>query len=196
MYPVTRVVPTAYIHAHIGAPCVFNRFGNGGVAFLLVEVKVFAIVITYTSTEIDLDEVEAEFLEEKVAVLLVMSVEADAFGNLVTSMIVAAGVLAAIGVDACLHLEGVDIIDHRLQAIRETGGMDEQLSRFGVTSSEVAVVDVDVVVADFVESLCSHGSGLSLDDIFVDVEGKGVPRTPTHSGLVLCVTLHSTEGKG
>ena len=77
--------------------------------------------------------------------------------------------------------------------------MDKELACFRVTPSKVAVVDVDVVKTHLEESLRTHGGGLTLDDLFTDVEGEGVPRTPTHCGLIgncLCIASQPPKGEG
>ena len=132
-------------------------------------------MITYTTAEIHLDEVKVQFLEKEVSILLIMSVESHTLCNLVTAMIVSAGILTTIGINARLHLEGVDIINNRFQTIREACGMDEQFSRFWITPSKITIVNIDMVIANLIESLCTHGRGLTFDDFFADVECESIP---------------------
>jgi uncharacterized protein YaaQ len=103
-------------------------------------------------------------LEEEVTVLLVVLVESHAFAQLVASVIVAAGVVAGVRVDARLHAQQVDVLHHGQQSVGESGRVDEQFARILVAPSEVAVVDVDVVVSHFQKTLRLHGSGLILND--------------------------------
>ena len=91
----------------------------------------------------------------------------------------AAGVLAAVGVDARLEAETVDVVDQPLESVREALRMRLQVALL-VTSAEEAVVRVDVDVADLVETeLDDHVRGL-LDDVLADVHAIGVPRAPAH----------------
>ena len=162
--PCAWICPAADVHAHVVASCVGNGFGNGLVALFFVEVELLAVVVVNASAEIDLDEVEAALLEEEVAVLLVVLVESHAFAQLVASVIVAAGVVAGVRVDARLHAQQVDVLHHGQQSVGESGRVDEQFARLLVAPSEVAVVDVDVVVSHFQKTLRLHGSGLILND--------------------------------
>ena len=164
MSPVARISPAADVEPHVVSASVGNGLSNGLVAFFLVEVELVGIVYGVASAEVDLDEVEAAVLEEEVAVLLVVLVESHAYAVLVASVVAAAGVMAGVGIYASLHAQLMDVVCHRLEPVGEAGGVDEQLSCLRVAPAEVAVVDVDVVVADSQQSLLAHGVRLVLDD--------------------------------
>ena len=148
---------------------------DGRVAFLGVEAVALAVLWHIGTAVIDLDEVEVQFLEEEVAVLLVVAVEPHVMGYRVATIIVAAGVGARIRVYARLQAESVDVIHHALQSPWEAHGVYEQLSCLGIASSEISVIDVDVPVACILEGSAGHHVCLSHDDGIADVEGKGVP---------------------
>ena len=63
--------------------------------------------------------------------------------------------------------------------------MNQQLAGLLITTSEVAIIDVDVVIARFQQTRLLHGPSLLLNDLFTDVKCKRVPRAPTHCGKVL-----------
>ena len=86
-----------------------------------------------------------------------------------------AGVVAGIGVDACLEAEAVDVIDEGTEPVREFLGMDEQMAIDAVAVAEVTVVDVDVFVAGILERGVGHSVGLLADELLVDVDAVGVP---------------------
>ena len=96
-------------------------------------------------------------------------------GNGIATIVVAASVGTSIGIDASLKSESMDVIDHALQPARETLRMDEQLTRLWVTSSEITIVDVDVLVASILQRSACHHIGLVHYDRVTDVERKGVP---------------------
>ena len=113
------------------------------------------VVIVGTAAEVHLDEVEAQVLEEEVGILLVVLVEPHALADGVAVEHAAAGVAPGIAVDAGLQPLLVDIVGHGLQAVGETRGVDEQVARLRVAPAEVAVVDVDVVVAHGLQPFAS-----------------------------------------
>ena len=173
--PDAGIGPAADVHAHIGAAGVTDGLGNGGVALALVEVEPILIVDGIAAAEIDLDEVEAQLLEEEVAVLLVVLVESYALAVLVAAVVAAAGVVAAVAVDAGLQAFRVDIVDDGLQTVGKAGGMNLELTGRGVAATEVAVVDVDVVIAGIEQTPGDHGVGLPLDGGLVDIQLERVP---------------------
>ena len=183
--PCAGIGPSAGIHAHIRATGILDGVGNGGVAFLLVEHQVVFVVIVRAAAEVHLDEVKATLLEEEVGVLLVVFVEAHALTRGVAVEHRAAGVAASIAVDARLQSLLVYIVCHGLQSLREARGVYEQMAVVLVAPAEVAVVDVDVVVAHGAQSLADHRIGLALDNTLADVHTKGVPRAPAHRRAVL-----------
>ena len=86
-----------------------------------------------------------------------------------------AGVVASIAVDSSLESFPVDIVNHRLQSVREFGGMDFQLPRVFVATVEISVVDIDMVESHSLETLRHHGVRLGLDEIIIDVQSIRVP---------------------
>ena len=108
------------------------------------------------AAEVDLDEVEAQLLEEEVGVLLVVLVESDADARLVAAVIAAAGVVAGVAVNTGFQALGVDVVDDRLQTVGEALRVNLQLAAGLVAPAEVAVVDVDVVVAGIQQLLRHH----------------------------------------
>ena len=139
------------------------------------------------ATIIDLDEVELQFLEVVVGIHLFISVEAHIRVSSVAIADTAASAVSCITVNACFQPFGVDVVAHDLQSMREALWMDSHFSCAGTAILE-AVVDVNVLVADIFQSLRYHSVGLTLNDVFRDVDREGVPRTPAHSGgLDLCI---------
>ena len=108
------------------------------------------------AAEVNLDEVEAQLLEEEVGILLVVLVESDADTRLVTAVIAAAGVVTGVAVDAGFQAFGVDVVDDRLQTVGEPLRVYQQLARLLVAPAEVAVIDVDVVVTGIEQFLRHH----------------------------------------
>ena len=74
--------------------------------------------------------------------------------------------------------------------------MDEQLSRLLVTATEVAVVNVDMVIAYVAQPFAYHSLGLLFDESFIDVHSVGVPGAPTHRWAVLCRCSHAGHQEG
>ena len=142
---------------------------------LLVEHEVVIIITIRTAAEVDLDEVEAQVLEEEVGILLVVLVESDALAGDVAIELTAAGVAASVAVDASFQSLAVDMVDHAFQSVGETLRMDEEVAVLTVASAEIAVVDVDVVIAHGLQAFRHHGVGLALDQAFADIHAKGVP---------------------
>ena len=175
MCPVARICPAANVQAHIRPARVFDGLGDRLVACLFVKRQVILIVTRGTAAEIDLDEVEAHFIEKEITVLLVMSVEAHALTRHITIEHATAGVLATVGVDARLHPLFVNVIHYRLEPVWKTGWMNQQLTCIGVATSKVTIIDVDVVKAYVQQTLVLHGICLPFDDVFADTNTKGVP---------------------
>ena len=93
----------------------------------------------------------------------------------VAPVVVAAGVGARIRVYTRLQTQSVNVVHHTLQSSGEAYRVYKQLSRLGIASSEISVIDVDVPVAGILEGRAGHHVCLSHDDGIADVEGKGVP---------------------
>ena len=105
--------------------------------------------------------------------------EADAYAHLVVVEDAAAGVLAAVGVDAGLEAERMDVVDDGLESVGEALRVRLEPSVL-VASAEVAVVDVDVDVAALVELQLLDKVGVVLDRPLADVDAECVPRAPAH----------------
>ena len=175
VHPRSGVVPSAHVESQSLLARLLHGLMDGRVAFLGVEAVALAVLWHVGSAVIDLDEVEVQFLEEEVAVLLVVAVEPHVMGYGVAPVVVAAGVGARIRVYTRLQAQSVDVVHHALQSPWEAHGVYEQLSRLGIASSEISVIDVDVPVACILEGGAGHHVCLSHDDGVADVEGKGVP---------------------
>ena len=78
MHPSAGKVPSAHIDAHVLSPSLVYGPAYGSVAFLLVEVETFRVLSGITSAEIYFDEVKLQALEEKVGILLIVSVKTNA----------------------------------------------------------------------------------------------------------------------
>ena len=184
--PRARIVPAAHVQTDICTPRLSNRLADGGVARLFIQGQTFAVLRTITTTEINLDEVEAEFIEEEVTVLLVVLVQPHSHGNGIAVVVVAARVMTCIAVNTCLQSLAVDVIDHRLHTVGKTCGMNQQLARRLVASSKVAIIDIDEAVAHIEQTPADHCIGLTLNQFLVDVHTIRVPRAPTHRRTLLC----------
>ena len=125
------------------------------------------------ATVIHLDEVEVPVDEVKFAVLFLMTREAHADAPCMTPL-TATGVVTGIGVDAGLQTELVDVVHQRAHAVRKPLGVKTQMTVLAA-SVPVAVVDVHIEIAGFLQTVLVHGISLSLDEVLVDVEGKRVP---------------------
>lgn len=161
-------------------PRVVDGLADGGVARLRVEGQVIGIAGGIASAEVNLDEVEAQLLEEHVAVLLVVTVESHTDGDSVFVVPRAAGVGPSVAIDAGLQSEAVDMVGHGLQPSGKAGGVGEQAAGLGIAPAEVPVVDVHIAVARILQSLADHGICLTHDERVADVHMIGVPRTPAH----------------
>ena len=91
----------------------------------------------------------------------------------------AAGVLSAVGVDAGLEAEGMDVVDYGLESVREARRVRLEPSVL-VASAEIAVVDIDVYVTALVELQLLDKVGVVLDRPLADVDAECVPRAPAH----------------
>ena len=157
------------------------------------------VVVVGPSTEVDLNEVEAEFLEEEVGVLLVVAIEPHALADDIAIEHAAAGVAPGIGVDAGLEVLAVDVVHEPFQAVGEALGVDEELTRLCVAPSEVAVVDIDIGIATATQALRDHRIGLLANQGLADVDAVGVPGGPPHRGAVVGggrLLSEGWEGKG
>ena len=114
------------------------------------------VVIVRTATEVHLDEIKSALLEEEVGILLIMFVEADALSRCIAVKHRATRVSASIAVDARLQSLAVYVFCHRFQSFREARGVNQQVAVVLVAPTEVAVVDVDVVVAHVEQPLVDH----------------------------------------
>ena len=64
-----------------------------------------------------------------------------------------------------------------------------------VASSEIAIIDVDVIKTYIFQSFADHCIGLFFDKTLVDVHAKTVPGTPTHCWTFLpCCTGSYDKG--
>ena len=93
-------------------------------------------------------------------------------------------IASGIGIDTGLQALAVDIIHKATQSVRETCGVNEQVT-LGITATKETVVDVYVVITAILETELHHSIGLSLDYRIIDLETIGIPRTPAHErGIV------------
>ena len=173
--PRAGVVPAADVQSDILAPRPADGIGYLRIACLLVEPQRVALRMGLTAAVVYLDEVEAQFPEEHVAVLLVVAIESHAHADGVGIIDAAAGVAPRIAVDAGLQSQPVDMLHHGFQSPWETLGVDEQAPRLPVAPAEVAVVDVHVPIPYLAQSFLDHGVGLPHDERVADVHTVGVP---------------------
>ena len=115
------------------------------------------------ATEINFDELEAQFVEEHLAVLRVVAIESYTEPVGVVVVPGAAGARTRIRIDAGFKPQGMDVLHRSLQPVGETGGMGNQASG-AVTIAEIAVVDIDKVVAGIFQAHRDHQVGLLHND--------------------------------
>ena len=101
----------------------------------------------------------------------------------------AAGVVAGIAIDTCLQTQRVDIIHQGTHAIGKQFLVEAQIA-VGIAPVPIAVVNVYVFITCLLQSSVVHRIGLLANQLLVDVQGKRVPRTPSHGGCALCVGSH------
>ena len=176
--PGAWIVPAADVDPHARLHCV-KRLADERVALLRVHVDLRRVAALRAAAEVDLDEVEAELLEEILRVLALVVPEPHADSHLVVVEDAAAGVLAAVGVDAGLEAERMDVVDDGLESVGEALRVRLEPSVL-VASAEVAVVDVDVYVPALVELQLLDKVGVVLDRPLADVDAECVPRAPAH----------------
>ena len=177
--PCAGIGPAADVEHDVLLAAVADGIRDFRVLRALVEPHVVAAAI------VNLDEVEVPVAEVELAVLLLMACEAhaDAPGMAVAR---AAGVVARVAVDACLQAERVDVVDECAHARGEELRVQAQVAVLAA-AVPVAVVDVHILESSLLQSAVVHGVGLLADELFVDVQGKRVPRTPAHGRCALGV---------
>ena len=104
-----------------------------------------------TTAEVNLDEVEAQLLEEEVGILLVVLIESYTLAGSIASEHAATGVTPGIAVDTCLEAKAVDIIYQCSHARGEALHVKTQVTILA-TTIPIAVVDVDILVACFLQA--------------------------------------------
>ena len=188
--PRAGISPATGIHAHISTTRILDGLGNGRIAFPLVEHQVVLVMIIGTTTEVHLDEVETAVFEEEIGILLVVTIEAHALTRDVAVEHRTASISSGIAVDASLQSLLMDIVGHGFQSVGETGSMDEQMTVILIATTEISVVDVDMVEAHVFQPFADHRIGLPFDNTLTDVHAESVPRTPAHRGTVLSYCRH------
>ena len=92
MNPRAGIVPSAHIKSESLLPGIFHCPVNGGISLLWVVAVALVVLWGIGTAEVNLDEIEVEFLEEEVAVLLLMAVKSYVSCYGVTIIIVATGI--------------------------------------------------------------------------------------------------------
>ena len=172
--PRSRVSPTTYIDGYIAIAYLPDGFYDLRIACLLVQRQLLSgPAIVY------LDKVEAATVEEKVCILFLVSIQPHTHTMRVFVPNRAASITAGIGIDPGLETLGVYIISNNLQAIRESFRMNLQIALF-IPSVEKTVINIDIRITGFLQTLGGHGVSLPLNQIFADMDAVGIPRTPSH----------------
>lgn len=129
---------------------------------------------------VDLDEVEAPGGELQ-HVLGVVALAARVRRRRTAGReVVAAAVLARVGVDARLEALAVDVVGDGAHSAGPLGGVDRDVARAVAGALPPAFVDVDVLVPGRRQAGRHEGVHLRLDHVVVDLGGETVPRRPAH----------------
>ena len=153
-----------------------NGLRNLGVARTLVESELGAAAV------VDLDVVEPELLEVKVAVGRVVAVEAG-------PLAAAAHVRTRVRIDAGLQALRVDAVRNGLHPLREPLQVPLENALL-IVSVEESVIRVDVEIASRLESVRCHCHRLRDNLLRIDVEPEAVPARPAHQRTLRRVRQH------
>jgi hypothetical protein len=79
-----------------------------------------------------------------------------------------------IGVETGFHSQAVNVIRNWFHPIRETlfVGMHNSVV---IALSEIAVINIDIMISGIFQTFFYHQVGLMLDDVFADVYAKCIP---------------------
>src|SRR5574344_421186 len=139
----------------------------------------------HASAEVHLKEIEFQIIKEQVTVLLVMFIKSYEIQILIMGTGIATGIMASIRVDTSLQTQLMDMSHYRFQSIGECLGINFQGSVIS-TSSEIAVINIDILIACRIQSCADHGTGLIFDDFLINPQPECIPRTPSHRRRPLC----------
>ena len=98
------------------------------------------------ATEVNLDKVKAQFTEEQVAILLVVSKKAHALGYRILVVPVSAGICPRVTIDTGFQAKCMDMVNDRLQSLGETLGVCLQTPCLYIAPAEVSVVYINICI--------------------------------------------------
>ena len=165
--------PAADVEAHILAPGGGDGLGDFGVTILFIKLHPSAAAI------VDLDEIEAEFVEIQFAVLRIVSPKPGADAGMVAVEDAAAGVGSRVGIGSGLHAERMNPVDGSFHSFRETHRMELKPS-VGVVALEESVIDVHVDESRRLETVGGHCPGDAENDLLGNIDGERIPARPSH----------------
>ena len=144
-----------------------------------------AVLLRIPSTEINLYEIESQLLEKQPAVAALMAVEPHIQGYGVIVPETAARASARIAVNSGFEPERMYAVNNRFKACGKTNRMKLEFSGSEITTSEISVIDIDITVADRIQTESDQRLGLTQYQRVADVYPVSVPRTPAHDGSPL-----------
>ena len=82
--------------------------------------------------------------------------------------------ITRIGIKAGFHSQAVNMIRYRFHAVREAFFICKHYSVV-VTFSEIAIINIDIMISDIFQAFFHHQVSLVFDNVFTDVYTKRIP---------------------
>ena len=165
--PCARKSPSADVDGNIFVYFVYT-VPDGSVSFLFIKSQ------RISSAIINFDKVEIPVAKVQLGVLRFVSIDTSSYTCCIIVPHGATCAVARIGIETGFHSQAVNVIRNRFHPIRETlfVGMHNPVV---IALSEIAVINIDIMISGIFQTFFHHQVGLMLDDVFADIYTKCIP---------------------